>query len=55
MKDDSFRQIYYLQVSRYLQIAQKAHSPGAFRIINKSVNVCNDTTNTSYKWGCLPI
>ncbi len=23
-----------------------------FQIINKSVKVCKDTTNTSYTWGC---
>ncbi len=31
---------------------RKAHSPGTFQIINKSVKEYQATTDTSYTWGC---
>lgn len=33
-------------------VVKTAYGPGTFLIINKSVNVVKDTTNTSYSWGC---
>ncbi len=37
---------------KQLWVVKTAESPGVFQIINKGVNVCKDTTNTSYTWGC---
>ncbi len=37
---------------RKLWAVKTYHRLGAFQIINKIVNVCKDTTNMSYTWGC---